>query len=147
MQEDIQITNTDNGEAFTETIEASNEEAPKTDLSEEHEETLTDKSEASPEGEKAPSNDTVDTDTKKPMPPQNEGAGFDGDKKSSSSKSSKQLKITIYPDDEAQKKDIEDLAGIDGMPVSKFILKLIMQELNNRRDDLDVIRRIRAKRA
>ena len=59
---------------------------------------------------------------------------------------SKQLKLTIYPD-KALESDIKDLAALEGLPVSKFILQLIRQEVNSRREDLDVIRRLRAKRA
>ena len=76
------------------------------------------------------------------MPSQSESVGTDSD---AGQKPSKQIKITIYPD-KTLKKDIEDLADVDGMPVSKFILKVIQQEVNNRREDLNVIRSIRAKR-
>jgi len=60
-------------------------------------------------------------------------------------KYSKQIKITIYPDEQLDA-DIKDLAGIDGITVSKFILKIIAHEVNNRKDDLTVIRNLRAKR-
>ena len=76
------------------------------------------------------------------MPSQSDSVGTDSD---AGQKPSKQIKITIYPD-KTLKKDIEDLADVDGMPVSKFILKVIQQEVNNRREDLNVIRSIRAKR-
>ena len=144
MQEDIQIMNPEQSDGLTESIEASNEEAPKTDFTEEHEETLTDKSEASNEPENSPSISTVDTDTKKPMHPheQQEGAGLDGDKKSSSSKSSKQIKITIYPD-KALEADIKSLAAINELPVSKLILKLIQQEVNNCREKINIFRSLK----
>ena len=142
MQEDIQITNPEQSDGLTESIEASNEEAPKTDFTEEHEEILEGKAEASNEPKNNPLIHTVDTDTKQPMHPheQEERAGLDTEKKSS-----KQIKLTVYPD-KALEDDIRLLAGIDGIPVSKFILKLIQQEVNNRREDLNVIRSIRAKR-
>ena len=149
MQEYLQITNPEQSDGLTESIEASNEEAPKTDFTEEHEGTLTDRGAVSTEPENPPSQSTVDADTTQPIPPheQQEGAGLDGDKKSSSSKSSQQIKITVYPENEALKKDIEDLAALEGLPVSKFILTLIQQEVNNRREDLSVLRRLRTKRA
>lgn len=143
MQEDIQITNTDNGEAFTETIEASNEEAPKTDFTEEHEETLTDRGAVSHEAENPPSNNTVDTPNSEeraanePMPPQNDVAGLEADKKSS-----KQIKITIYPD-KALEADIKSLAAINELPVSKLILKLIQQEVNNCREKINIFRSLK----
>ena len=151
MQEDIQITTPEQSDGLTESIDASNEEAPKTDFTEEHEETLTDKSEASPEGEKAPSNDTVDAHNSEeraanePILPQNEEEGLDADKKKKSSKQSKkQIKLTVYPD-KALEADIRLLAGVAGIPVSKFILKLIQQEVNNRMEDLKILRPMRDK--
>lgn len=76
------------------------------------------------------------------MPSQSVSVGTDSDAEPTPSK---QIKITIYPD-KALKKDIEDLADVYGLPVSKFILKVIQQEVNNRKEDLNVIRSIRAKR-
>ena len=60
-------------------------------------------------------------------------------------KISKQIKITVYPDHSLEK-DIRDLAALDGMPVSKFILRLIQQEVYNRKEDLAVLHSLRAKR-
>lgn len=135
-------------EGLTESIEGSNEEAPRMNFTEEHEGTLFDRGAVSTEPENPSSTATVDADTKQPMPPheQQEGAAKDGDKKSSSSKSSKQIKITVYPDDKALETDIKDLADLEGLPVSRFILKVIQQEVNSRREDLNVLRRLRAKR-
>ena len=141
-------TMTDNTEALIESREESNEEAPSLNFTEEQEQTLTDTGAVSHEPEKLPAITTVDADTSKPIPPHEHqvGAELDGDKKSSSSKSSKQIKITVYPDDKALETDIKDLADLEGMSVSKFILTLIQQEVNNRREDLSVLRRLRAKR-
>jgi len=142
MQEDIQITNPEQSDGLTESREESNEEAHIMNFTEEHEEILEDKADASNEQVNTPSNATVDADTKQPMPPQKyiEGAGLDTEHKSY-----KQIKLTVYPD-KALEADIRDLAALEGLPVSKFILSLIQHEVNNRRDDLDVIRRLRAKR-
>ncbi|MBQ3759392.1 MAG: site-specific integrase [Synergistaceae bacterium] len=60
--------------------------------------------------------------------------------------SSKPPKITIYPSPELDA-DIKDLARIDGLPVSTYILKLIEHDLSERKDEIDLIRRLRAKRA
>ena len=142
MQEDIQITNPEQSDGITENREESNEEAHIVNFTEENEDILEDKADASNEPDNPPSHATVDADTKKPMPPQKkiEGAGLDTEHKSY-----KQIKITVYPD-KALEADIRDLAALEGMPVSKFILTLIQQEVNNRRDDLNVIRRLRAKK-
>ena len=59
-------------------------------------------------------------------------------------KSSKLPKLTIYPTPELDA-DIKDLANIAGLPVSTFILKIIERETQNRKDDLAVIRKLRAK--
>lgn len=59
-------------------------------------------------------------------------------------KTSKPLKLTIYPTPELDA-DIKDLASIAGIPVSTFILKIIERETQNRKDDLTVIRKLRAK--
>ena len=142
MQEDIQITNPEQSDGITESREESNKEAHIVNFTEENEDILEDKAEASNEPDNPPFQATVDADTKKPMPPQKnfEGAGLDTEHKSY-----KQIKLTVYPD-KALEADIRDLAALEGMPVSKFILTLIQQEVNNRRDDLNVIRRLRAKR-
>lgn len=126
-------------EGLTESIDASNEEAPRMNFTEEHEGTLFDRGAVSTEPENPPSKPTVDADTKQPPHEQQEGAA----KKSSK----QQIKITVYPDDKALETDIKDLADLEGLPVSKFILTLIKQEVNNRREDLSVLRRLRAKRA
>lgn len=119
----------ENTQPLTESIDASNEEAQGT---------LFDRGAVSTEPENAPSKPTVDADTTKPPHEQQEGAA----KKSSK----QQIKITVYPDDKALETDIKDLADLEGLPVSKFILKLIKQEVNSRREDLNVLRRLRAKR-
>ena len=87
--------------------------------------------------------ESVSVNNQEAMPQQKGGKG--GAEMEAGQKASKQIKLTIYPD-KALEEDIRLLAGIDGIPVSKFILKVIMQEVNNRRDDLNVIRSIRAKR-
>ena len=80
-----------------------------------------------------------------PILPQNEEEGLDADKKKKSSKQSKkQIKLTVYPD-KALEADIRLLAGVAGIPVSKFILKLIQQEVNNRMEDLKILRPMRDK--
>ena len=58
----------------------------------------------------------------------------------------KPQKMTVYPDAKLDA-DIKDLARIDGLPVSTFILNLIRHEVQGRREDLELLRRIRARRA
>ena len=84
--------------------------------------------------------ESVSVTNQEAMPQQKGGAEMEAGQKAS-----KQIKLTIYPD-KALEADIRLLAGIDGIPVSKFILKLIQQEVNSRREDLNTIRAIRAKR-
>ncbi len=134
---------TDNTEAITESREDSNEEAHRLNVTEEHEGTLTDRGAVSTEPENPSLSATVDADTTKPPQKESEDTG----EKSSKKSSKQQIKITVYPDDEALETDIKDLADLEGLPVSKFILKLIKQEVNSRREDLNVLRRLRAKRA
>ncbi len=128
----------ENTQPLTESIDASNEEAPRMNFTEEHEETLFDRGAVSTEPENPSLSATVDADTTKPPHEQQEGAA----KKSSK----QQIKITVYPDDKALETDIKDLADLEGLPVSRFILKVIQQEVNSRREDLNVLRRLRAKR-
>ena len=87
--------------------------------------------------------ESVSVTNQEDMPSHSESVGTDSD---AGSTPSKQIKITIYPD-KTLKKDIEDLADVYGLPVSKFILKVIQQEVNNCMEDLNAIRSIRAKRA
>lgn len=87
--------------------------------------------------------ESVSVTNQEDMPSQSVSVGTDSDAEPTPSK---QIKITIYPD-KTLKKDIEDLADVYGLPVSKFILKVIQQEVNNCMEDLNAIRSIRAKRA
>lgn len=144
-EEHIPLTNT---EPFTATTTYIDEEAPC--LNFEHEEGETVQAVESVEAQTgAPVLPNVEATDAKSTPETIEQPAHPHEEHSEElehSTCSKPPKLTVYPSF-ALEADIKDLASIDGMPVSKFILKLIEHEVQERKEDLNIIRRLRAKRA
>lgn len=93
----------------------------------------------------APLSSPVEEQEQPPIGKNEEPPHEEEQEQSQSTGHAKPQKITIYPGE--LEEDIKDLARLAALPVSKFILNLIRREVENSKDDLELLRRLRAKRA
>ena len=93
----------------------------------------------------APLSSPVEEQEQPPIGKNEEPPHEEEQEQSQSTGHAKPQKITIYPGE--LEEDIKDLARLAALPVSKFILNLIRREVENSKEDLELLRRLRAKRA
>ena len=93
----------------------------------------------------APLSSPVEEQEQPPIGKNEEPPHEEEQEQSQSTGHAKPQKITIYPGE--LEEDIKDLARLAALPVSKFILTVIRREVENSKEDLELLRRLRAKRA
>ena len=93
----------------------------------------------------APLSSHVEEQEQPPIGKNEEPPHEEEQEQSQSTGHAKPQKITIYPGE--LEEDIKDLARLAALPVSKFILTVIRREVENSKEDLELLRRLRAKRA